>query len=236
MNKQNFKYAASIYGLTVMGFVMCFIIYMSISLIFTGLGTKVIGYTTYELQDSGEYTAISSYEFAEGEANTIPKAAENQRIVSDYSKLSQGSTLSLNVISQLFMAVIFAVLIYYKLGAIGKRDGDDFRYNGKPIDKNRGLKIGLIAVIPSFALYVFLIVCKLTSYNLFGLYKLINVPFRPIIDLICGNAANINEVSLPAILAMLLVVLILPAICAATYRIGFNDEAIINKLMYKKKK
>ena len=235
MNKQDFKHAASIYGLTVFAFVMCAILYMSISFIFTALGTHVIGYTTYELQDSGKYAEVSSYEFADGEDKTAPAAAENQRIVSDYSKLSKGTEISQNVITQVFMAVIFSILIYNKIGALGKRDGDDFRFNGKPIDKNRGLKIGLVAAIPSFILYLVLVISKLVSYDLFAMYKFLNITFRPIIDLIAGSAIYIHELSFFVILAMIIIVLILPAICAAEYRVGFNDEAILNKLLYKNK-
>ena len=233
MNKQNFKYAASIYGLTIFAFVMCFIVYISISAISTGLGTHVSGYTTYEVLDNSEYSEVSSHEFADGEEKTVPEADENYTNISDRSELSKGVLIFENVILQIFMAAIFMILIYNKIGAIGKRDGDDFRFNSKPFDKNKGLKIGLIAAVPSVIAYLALVVSKLISYNVFFLYKIINICFRPIIDLFCGNVTDINEVSLPSILAMIIIVAILPAVCAATYKIGFNDEVIIKKLMYK---
>jgi len=235
MNKQNFKYAVSVYGLTIFALVMCFIVYISISAISTGLGTHVSGYTTYEVLDNSEYKEVSTHEFADGEDQTIPEATENHKNVSNRSELSKGAVIFENVLLQVFMAAIFIILIYNKIGAIGKRDGDDFRFNGKPYDKNRGLKIGLIAAVPSVIMYLALVVSKLVSYNVFFIYKIVNITFRPIIDLFCGNVTDINEVSLPAILSMIIIVAILPAVCVATYKIGFNDEAITKKLVYKKK-
>lgn len=236
MSKIDFKHAAKIYGLTIFSLVMCFFIYMSITFIFTAVGTHVIGYTTYEVQENGETAAVSSYEFKEGEEKTVPKSTETQTFVSDYSKMSSGAVVFENIVSQAFMAVVFMILIYYNIGTIGKRDGDDFRYNKKPIDMNRGLKIGLVAAIPSFIFYLVLVVSKFVSYNIFGIYKIINITFMPIINLICGGKTDINDISLPAIFALIVIVLILPVICAVSYRIGYNDEAILNKILYKQKK
>ena len=80
VRKANFKMALNVFLKTVLAAILCFFLYMSVTVIVMGLGTKDIGYELYEIQSNGSaillrthlYENDSSAEASSGHASTDP--------------------------------------------------------------------------------------------------------------------------------------------------------------------
>ena len=67
VNKQNYKLALSVFLRTILSAVLSFFVFMSISMIFSGLGTSEIGYQIVEKHEDGSYTIIEEHMYTEEE-------------------------------------------------------------------------------------------------------------------------------------------------------------------------
>ena len=107
----------------------------------------------------------------------------------------------------------------------------------------RGLKVGLMAAIPSAIGYIVLVLSKLGVCfpKYIFLYRFANVPFMPIINsMVSTEIQNTAQVPWPAILAMLMVVAFVPLVCHFAYFLGYKQISLSEKFIYinpnKKKK
>ena len=128
--------------------------------------------------------------------------------------------------------------IFYKVapGEIYK-PGD--RIGQVKLDKLKGFKVGLIANIPFFALFVFFVACGLgLSPNLrVTLYGYLNCFIQPLIYLIsgCSNEITVSQLNALQYVLLFLVQFIVPIVCGVAYMIGFKEINLSEKIMYQKK-
>ena len=220
---------------TVVAAIMCFIIYISLSVIIIGMTTHPIGYTLYELNEAGEQVIVEEKLF-DDTITKAPEPGEGQGVESIMSDPPQAAMIALNVISQTIMFIILAVFIVSAMREKGQRDLTQVKYRGARQDKLCGLKIGVLTIIPAFVAYLVLIFSKLTGlmpWYLFA-YRYINICFLPIINSVSATAALSSEISWVALLVILLLHLYIPLVCHVSYTMGYKQIFLADKLMYKK--
>lgn len=155
-------------------------------------------------------------------------------------KTSAGVVNAANVVALLFQLVLYITLIYSALWKVGNQDLNAVKFKRKEEDKFRGLKIGLIAAIPSLLSYVLLLAEKLVGFwsGYTALYRLGHLALYPLVVWGFGsNVANtVAGVGWGGLLLAGVPVLVLPITAFISYRIGYADILLGEKLVYKKKK
>lgn len=145
-----------------------------------------------------------------------------------------------NVVALLFQLMLFFTLIYANIWKIGNQDLNAVKFKRKEEDKLRGLKIGLIAAIPSALSYVLLLVEKAVGFwsGYTALYRLGHLSLYPLITWAFGtNVSNtVAGVGWGGIALAAVPVVIMPLVAAVSYRIGYADILLGEKIVYKKKK
>ena len=124
-----------------------------------------------------------------------------------------GAESALVIISQTFMLILLVAMVYSKLWERGDKDNNRVNFNRMPEDKLRGLKVGLMAAIPSFAFYLLLVVSKLglITDKYFALYRFLNISFMPIINRLAGaGVSSSRDVSWVSFLVILLTLSVVP--------------------------
>ena len=268
IQKENFKMALGVFLRTILSAVLCFFVYMSLSVLFNGFFTHDIGYQIYETTSDGSVALIEEHYYADDSSapSSTPQAAgpgtpanpgqeektesttettlgPGQRKQAIRSTMSAGAEIALNVLSSIMMLLLLAAFPYSIVWSKGDRDKNSVNFGHMQEDKLRGLKVGLMAAIPSAIGYIVLVLSKLGvcfSKYIF-LYRFANVPFMPIINsMVSTEIQNTAQVPWPAILAMLMVVAFVPLVCHFAYFLGYKQISLSEKFIYinpnKKKK
>lgn len=221
--------------------IMCFFIVISFSVLATAAFTKNIGYKAYgTTSDSSESTELYTYYYADGD-DTQKSTFEEQGYKVVTSSIRSGLSKSGNAVfltvSQIFCLLLTIAFIYPNLWQSGTRDSNLVKFKHKQEDKLKGFKIGLIAAIPFFLFWAFLLAARLGLSPNFppALYKFLNASFYSVIQLAVGGAVKAGELAVWRILILLLPVAALPLIGWISYLLGYKNISIGEKLVYKKK-
>lgn len=161
-----------------------------------------------------------------------------------YSEVPKGASLALDIISEIFMLLLLASFPYTVLWPQGDRDKNKVQFGHMAEDKLRGLKVGLIAGIPSYIGYILLILSHMKIFTpaYYGIFRLMNMPFMPLLDLMAGGVQvrSAAAISLPGLLGMGVTILLVPLVCHLAYTLGYKQISLIEKFIYvnpnKKKK
>ena len=190
-------------------------------------------------ESGGEATGAATATSAAA-TTTLPSNQQWQEIRSDVPASVQ---LAFDIVAQVLMFILLAALPYSKLWEQGDKDSNSVQFGHMQEDKLRGLKVGLMAGIPSYLLYVVLILSKLgLVYPRFiFIYRLLNFSFLPLMNRLTGTAIQATmDVSWPAIIALVLTVVVVPIICWLGYLLGYKHISLSEKFVYvnpqKKKK
>lgn len=248
ISKIGVKLSGSIITAAVLSFFLC----ISINAICNAVFTKDIGYTAYVYEENSE-DPIANYEYYYSDTDGDGKddGVDTQKTeyedkgytVSKYkirSTLSgAGKALFLGV-TQLFSFILiisFASSSVYKQGF---KDANLVRTGNLKADILKGLKIGTIANIPFFALFVLLIIFALGIAPNFrtAWYAILNSHYYTLILLITGAdkalELTVGDISVLQFVLLFLIQLIVPVISAVAYILGFKEIKFSEKLIYKK--
>ncbi|MCD8327832.1 MAG: hypothetical protein LUC25_01910 [Ruminococcus sp.] len=130
----------------------------------------------------------------------------------------------------------------------GGKIKNQVKFHGLDECENFGFNIGLVSVIPSYISIIFLILGKLGVLgNTVAVYYLTNTFFTPIFNLfsLSFNAPDANATAASAVAAdipwlSIIIVLILPfymiLVCYYFFKMGYNNEDLKSKFVYKRKK
>ena len=234
--KHNVSPAVKIIGMMVFACMVSFFVYISFFVMFRTISTDVIGYTVYEITEDGKSIDLE----------TLPEppesVEENQGYREERSEMNavaSGMLATLQVVCGLgiMFCVVGSVLAKE---AANDRNASDFK--GVPYDRLRGLKIGMIAAIPSVVLTAIALVLRLMGKTGLGniyywVYRwIIMCPVKPINDLLTGNAASLLAAPVWSIAVQFGFAALLVFFCGAMYLICYNEDSIIAKLLYKSTK
>lgn len=113
---------------------------------------------------------------------------------------------------------------------------DNVKYHGKPDTKNFGLVMGLFLMIPGLimATVSLLAYVEVIPRNLCPLFFLFNTYFVPVVDIpIHGHIGNPADYNVWAVVLMYVMQLSIPLTTAFTYKVGYNNIDVTEKIMYK---
>lgn len=107
-------------------------------------------------------------------------------------------------------------------------------HGAKPC-RNFGLKIGLIAMLPSYLSLIVLVLSKAGIVgNFLPAYKLLNSCFFPIIDIV-AHTANVAEMSISSFGLFAVLPLFFPFSAWLSFKWGYDQVDLKTKVMYKSK-
>lgn len=235
------KTGLKLWGKTIIVCIMCFFIVISMNTIATAFFTENVGYTAYgTTSDSSEHTALYTYEYKDGE-DTLKKGYEDQgyTITMAYkrSDLSTSGKVFFYGLTQVMCIILLITFVHTTVWAKGIRDNNLVKTGHKKEDVFKGLKYGLISIIPYSVFWILVIISKnggLKEMNL-SLVNLTSAQFYTLIQLIIGKAKVLGDMNYIQLIGVWGLQLIIPLISGISYYLGYKDISIGEKMVYKKK-
>lgn len=239
--KEIIKNGLFLYLRTIVVLIMSLFVTVSIGVLATAAFTENIGYTAYVTDDSGKEIDKYHFEAKDGEDKLFEEySAKGYKInkVTERSKLEGKGAIVSNVSSQTISLLMLFIFIHNKIFSIGNSDGNLVRFKHKTEDKLKGLKMGLVAIVPNIILFIVCVVMALgVNKNMtVSLYTLPNFYLFQIIRAIIGKVTVLGNLSLWQFALLFLTIFIVPIISCVSYILGYKDILISEKLTYKKKK
>lgn len=239
-----FKRSGRIYLQTVLAYFMCFILYLSFTTIFLGLGTGVIGYQTYTVAENGEKIVTGEHFFADGEKEEYPT---DERYVELRSKQPDFVYWIEQLLVQGLAVFLFVFFIETTISKMAAVDRTEYQYQNGKKRSWYGFVIGSVAAIPSFLWYCILILCRWINVEILQLEYIFNYVFFTYLRIVTGSfgqargIVNVQPPSLASLsflqyLAMFLPVAALPIICGLCYLFKFKKINIGETIMYRSNK
>ena len=214
-----------------------FFVYLSLTVVAAGAFTEVEGYMAYNTE-TGEM--LYNYYYSEGE-DTKKAQYEAQGIevstMSLRSEVTGGAKIFTDTLGQLIGGVVTIGFIYSSLYKLGDSDANADAFGHRALDKIRGLKIGLMMVVPSVVAWLILVVAKagVISGKWYSLFRFMSYQSFTLINAIFGQAtASADAISWPQLYLGLIIVAIPPVIAQICYMLGYKRISFSNKLLYKK--
>ena len=238
--KKTLSVAGKVFLRLLLASVLCAILYVSMNVISTAFFSNIVGYQVFEQNENQEVSLIEEHYYQSGE--TIQTAdsmdlSENQmfsaiRVVPDSTKRV------MDILSQILMLVVFCVFPYHILWEFGNRDDTNVRYRGQRPDPLRGLKIGLLAMIPFYVSWALLLLSKYVPalHNYLAIYRVIAFPYLPYTNWVLGDVSAAADVALWRLLMLAPILLVVPVVSAAAYRLGGKQFSLAEFLTFVKKK
>ncbi|MEG1887189.1 MAG: hypothetical protein RR177_03600 [Oscillospiraceae bacterium] len=228
---------------------ICFIIYFSVNQVFLGLYTKNIGYELLVQSADGSVQKVAScyypddtHEEERTEIYTDMTIEELRTGTVDMQKrdlrsdMPAGPYATCEILTQIIMLAVFVLIVHITTYEQGLSDFNLEKYENIKIDKKRGLKIGLLAAIPSSVFLIILMIAKFINGapNILGIYKLLNLPYKPVLDFLAPQKL-LSEVPFLTLLSFVFIPVILCLICQLGYFLGIKCIMPTEFIVYKKK-
>ena len=235
-----FKYGLKQFGKTVIVTIMSFFLIISMNAIGSAIFTDRIGYIAYgTLEEGGESTELYRYYFEDGDDLKKTQYEEQGYTVSEVSILSEltkAQRIGLSSVTQAICLMLLICFIYPVLWQLGTKDSNMVMYKHKTEDKLKGLKIGLISIVPSVLFLTAIVITKnsFSSDISFMLYKFISSTFYGFIDLGVQSVNTIGQLNALHIILLYALKLIVPIISFVAYYLGYKNFSIGEKIVYKK--
>lgn len=139
------------------------------------------------------------------------------------------------VITQIFDLIILAVIIFSTSFEVGNKDRNRTLSGALNEDLNRGFKAGFLAAVPDFLTIILLVLAKteVLPRVYTAVYGILNAPFYPFLLTLMPQTLTGAEQSIFAVFAVALTSLIMPLIAGFSYRLGYYDYSIIDKIIYR---
>lgn len=140
------------------------------------------------------------------------------------------------VLMQMLSLLIYVPMVYSPSWYCGDHDSNSVHFGHMEEDLYKGLKIGLLTMIPYALTPIILVLSKLRVFGELDLgfvYRILNVHMLYAINWLVAPEKLVADVSWPAIIGVWLYHLIIPLTCAAAYRLGFMHISISERLIFK---
>lgn len=145
-----------------------------------------------------------------------------------------------NAVTLFLQGGLFFVIVYGKQWERGDKDANAAQFGRLPADPWRGLKVALIASIPSLLSWLFLIADKLFGLwqNTAMVYRLCQAGLYPVLAWSMGTNVTTPTASIGwgGILCAGLPVLFLPIVASLAYYLGYRHIVVWEKLVFVRKK
>ncbi|MBE6761249.1 MAG: hypothetical protein E7551_03090 [Ruminococcaceae bacterium] len=228
---------------TLLATFLSLVIFMSITFVVTGVNYKALGYEVLYSEDGENFETVYTYMYTGEEPEDWVDEKLNEYMDKEgYYKqtipnqLSESAMSAVSWISQIIALVVWGALIYIVNWNVGNADADKHELGDAPLDKLRGLKAGLVAVIPFAVTYLILVIAKIsnTFHWTVSLFKIFNYNCFAFNNMIITN--GLDSISISELLCLALVLLPLPAFAVFGYSMGVRHTILKEKIVYKNEK
>lgn len=228
---------------TLLATFLSLVIFMSITFVVTGVNYKALGYEVLYSEDGENFETVYTYMYTGEEPEDWVDEKLNEYMDKEgYYKqtipnqLSESAMSVVSWISQIIALVVWGALIYIVNWNVGNADADKHELGDAPLDKLRGLKAGLVAVIPFAVTYLILVIAKIsnTFHWTVSLFKIFNYNCFAFNNMIITN--GLDSISISELLCLALVLLPLPAFAVFGYSMGVRHTILKEKIVYKNEK
>ena len=219
--------------------IMCFLVAFSILSFGVAAFSEVVGYKAYgTLQGEEESVELYTYYNEDGKDTKweLYESKGYEMSKGNIRKVSTGINIVVNLIAQVFGIAILAAFIYPKMWDKGNSDYNMVKFQHSNEDTMKGLKIGLVASVPGFLLFLLVLFTKNTLVKAIPIafYQIAQSPCFPLLDLIAGDADKFGELSYTRLIFFIVPVLLVPLISMLGYYLGYKGFSFSEKFTYKK--
>jgi len=235
--KSNVRIALNVWGRIVLAMFMCAILFMSLSILANGLLSKEIGYYIVTVDEDGNSSVGEEVYYAPGDSPVTEEdldLAEGQSI-QRIKEMDDGMQRATDIFSLVLMLSLLAIFPYSILWELGSKDENLVQYKHEKEDLWRGLKIGLLATIPSAVLYLGLIIDKFASFpNVYlVIYRVLNIPFLPYLNWLLGvDVYSTDMMTIWHFAGVFATLLFIPIVSCIGYRLGYAQFSIKEHMTY----
>lgn len=226
--KTNFQLAKDVFFRLICCGILSLFIYIILTYFLTLVSTKETGARIYKVEN-GQYTFIKEETFDKKSEYTPP---EGDDIFVEYVR--NDSPLWVKIIGGTVIQGILLFEVFKILSVTLAQPG--YRAKKEGTDLYRGFKIGMLAAIPSFCLYIaYVIAIALRWKPAKPIFCFLNITFRPLMDVVF--AFSNHWYSVINALCMILIVAMIPLMAQLAFSYGHRFlELDIRRFMYKKEK
>lgn len=235
------KTGLKLWGKTIAVSIMCFFLVISMNTISTAFFSENIGYTAYgTTSGSEEYEELYTHYDKDGE-DKLQKEYEDKGYTITISHIRSGFSTGGNIfyygLTQVMCIIMLITFIHSTVWKLGITDNNMVRIGHKNEDKLKGVKIGLLSIIPYTVFWIVMVVVKNGALKEMPL-SLINfttAQFYSFVQLILGSKKTIGDLSYLQLVGILALQLTVPIVSGISYYLGYKDISIGEKIVYKKK-
>ncbi len=250
--QNSLKAAVKVVGMAIFASILCLFVQVSIHTMMKSFSTKPVGYEVHQVLEDG-----STVDHGVISVEDAPETPENNyRYMALYPDMPKSAKVVEVVISALFSIGILFCTTGSVFASVAAKDRNDCDFNGAEPNKNKGLVIGLLAVIPPAVFYVITLVLKFLKPSkiadwFYWAYRFIIMgPIKPITDqftsvetsrftigekvyITTGPQTALAEVPLRTIAVHGAFLLLFVLMGYLLYRICYNEDSFLAKLLYK---
>ncbi len=159
--------------------------------------------------------------------------------ISPGSEATASESFLTNFLALIIQGFLCLTIVYAEMWKQGDKDGGPVMFGGAEGDPHLGLKVGLIAIIPSLLAFVVLLAEKFIGFwpQYVMVYRAANFALYPIIAWSMGTVWSVpaSDISLVGIFLSLIPTLVILLVSWGSYYIGYRQFTFAQKLMYKNK-
>ncbi|MBO5322452.1 MAG: hypothetical protein J6B22_07640 [Clostridia bacterium] len=229
-----FKESAKLFGRTILVSFLCFFIVASVLVVSVGFFAEPAGYYVTGTKD-GKQENLYTYYTSEGKDTKYETYAQQGYTLekTDIKLLPESKEKGSLVLAQILCIGILGIFIYPRFWERGYKDRNLAQIGNITGDPLKGLKVGLVSIIPWIVGLLALSGVKDFTVSLLMFAAPI---FYPAFSLIADGNIYLSQVGVLTLIGMVACWLILPVFSALGYAFGFKDFSIAEKLTYKKEK
>ncbi len=157
-------------------------------------------------------------------------------MVPDGQVMTVPQNLTMNLIALAVQGFLFVVIVYSYAWRLGDKVGTQKLFQGESGDPHFGLKMALVAGVPSFAAYMLLIADKLFGLldGYLMLYRVLNASLYPIMVWTLGMDWSRTTADVPwvGILLTVIPLVLMVVLSWVGYYLGYKQIAVGQRLMY----
>lgn len=222
------------------GVVMCVIVFFSFNFAITAAFSDVVGQKIFYYNEETGREEQVCYHDKDNNPPTDCKCADydSERLnpLADRKLSNSRQNISL-ILAQIFSFVMMTGILCGTVWEMGNKDIWAVKHDRINENKLRGLYVGVIAAIPSLAIFVLLVLSHLEVFKptFLDTYRLFNSHFHYILTLIYSGAENAAQLSVGQLALCGALNLYLPILAFISYLMGYSDINLIEKITFKKK-
>lgn len=142
----------------------------------------------------------------------------------------------MNLVALILQSILFALIVYTKMWDLGDKNANAANFGHMTADPLRGLKLGLLAAIPSILTFLVLIADKLFGFwsGVATAYRICHTALYPVIVWSMGSLVSLTtaEISWGGIFCAGLPLLFMPVVATLAYYSGYRHISLREKIVF----